>query len=155
MYKELIKQRNIIKASDLDKIVKEVYELPYDIQRGEYSQNSYIKVDGVDGKPADESNSADEIGYWTGLSMNSYRINYDNAEYMDLDYDNEESVVEYWKNHSNTNASGYSHDRPFDERYLDENGEYALWQPPEYWVLNNLCNKGLIPAGDYLITISW
>lgn len=149
-YKDLIQQKNVIEHQDLNKIVQEVYGLPYDVQRGEYSQDSHIKVDGVDGK-------SDQVGYWTGLALDEdkFYLSYDNAEYVNFDFDDEAAILEYWANHSNTNASGYSDDRPFDEMHLDENGEYAFWQPPEHWVLNNLCARGVIEQGDYLISISW
>lgn len=148
-YKDLIQQKNVIEHEDLNKIVQEVYGLPYDVQRGEYSQDSYIAVNDVDGK------SVDEVGYWSGLKSVYSRLIFDNAEYVNLDFDDEAAILEYWRNHSNTNASGYGNDRPFDERYLDENGEYAFWQPPEHWILNNLCARGIIKPGNYLITIDW
>lgn len=150
-YKSLIQQKNVIEHDDFEKIVQEVYGLPYDVQRGELAQNSYIDFyEVIDGK------GADQVGYWTGLSIGQYGvgIKYDNAKYVDFDFDDEKGILEYWANHSNTNASGYG-DRPFDERYLDENGEYAFWQPPEYWVIDNLCARGIIEPGDYLITIDW
>lgn len=148
-YKDLIQQKNVIEHRDFERIVREVYGLPYDVQRGEYSQNSYIEVYDVDGS------GSDEIGYWSGLKSVYSRLIFDNAEYVNLDPDDEAAVIEYWRNHSNTNASGYGDDRPFDDRYLDENGEYSFWQPPEFWVLNNLCTRGVIEPGNYHITIDW
>lgn len=53
-YKDLIQQKNVIEHQDLNKIVQEVYGLPYDVQRGEYSQNSYIEVYDVDGSVSDD-----------------------------------------------------------------------------------------------------
>ena len=148
-YKDLIQQKNVIEHRDFERIVREVYGLPYDVQRGEYSQNSYIEVYDVDGS------GSDEIGYWSGLKSVYSRLIFDNAEHVNLDPDDEAAVIEYWRNHSNTNASGYGDDRPFDDRYLDENGEYSFWQPPEFWVLNNLCARGVIEPGNYHITIDW
>ena len=148
-YKDLIQQKNVIEHRDFERIVREVYGLPYDVQRGELAQNSYVEVDDVDGS------GCDEIGYWSGLKSVYSRLIFDNAEYVNLDPDDEAAVIEYWRNHSNTNASGYGDDRPFDDRYLDENGEYSFWQPPEFWVLNNLCARGVIEPGNYLITIYW
>lgn len=150
-YKSLIEQKNVIEHRDFERIVREVYGLPYDVQRGELAQNSYVEVDDVDGS------GCDEIGYWTGLALDNcgMHLSYENAKHMSIDPDDEAAVIEYWRNHSNTNASGYGDDRPFDDRYLDEKGEYSFWQPPEFWVLNNLCARGVIEPGNYHITIDW
>ena len=109
-YNDLVKKKNIIVSQDFDKIVQEVYELPYDTQRGEYSQNSYIEVNDVNGE------GSDQVGYWTGLTLDQYglRTNYDKATYVGFDFDDEKGILEYWANHSDRNASGYGDDRPFD-----------------------------------------
>lgn len=59
-YKDLIQQKNVIEHRDFERIVREVYGLPYDVQRGEYSQNSYIEVYDVDGSGSDEILQADQ-----------------------------------------------------------------------------------------------
>lgn len=140
-----IKRANVIESWDLEALVKEVYELPYNVQRGEYSQESYIKVDDVNGDIEIEEN------YVTGMESNNYGAVYDDAEDMELTTD--EEVLEHWRNHSETGENGSR--RPFDNHYLNTKGEHSFWQPSEEWILNDLFNRGEIPAGNYIITIWW
>lgn len=90
-YKSLIQQKSVIEHHDFERIVQEVYGLPYDVQQGEYSQNSYIEVYDVDGS------GSDEIGYWTGLALDDcgLHLSYENAKHMSIDPDDEAAVIHH------------------------------------------------------------
>lgn len=133
---------------EFEKLVGDVYGLKYDVQLGEYSQDSYINEDDVNGEPDSYE------GYHTGLKSDHVgRIDYSDSSFVDLP---DEKVIEYWTNHA-PDSSNYSTDdfgyRPSEK--INDDGEYVWWQPDVNWVLNDMVNRNEIPAGDYQVLIWW
>jgi len=139
---------------EFEKIVEDVYGIKYDVQLGEYSQDSYINEDDVNGEPDSYQ------GYHKGLKEGRFGSpDYEDSSYVDLVDD---KVVEYWRNHAPKNsdsidATDFSSDdfgfRPFEK--INNKGEYSWWQPDVNWILNDMVNRKEIPSGDYQILIWW
>lgn len=135
-----IRQKNILWYKDLENIIKKIYKLPYGIQQSEFGQNTYIDVDNVNGEYKRVQ------GFWTRQETQSNGMkDYSHAKYVELKtYD---QIIEHWSKHSGANEGFWS--------AIDDKGEDREWFPDEDWILNDLFLKGIVPSGDYLITIWW
>lgn len=123
-----IKQVNIIQVQDFDKLVQDTYKRPYSFQQQDGCKNRGII----------------------------------NVTIPDYDYDYENDLLPEICNGDEMGVSFKAWLEADPERKLLENGwDYtSLWwhrnfYPDYQMVLNDLHDKGLIPAGDYIININW
>lgn len=140
----------LMNFTELRDICLEVYGVPYDLQMGERGQGEYDIVT--------TGQEADIQGYWIGLGQGySYDAKYlEDSKWVPFvegdtqdDYSRGELMaIVKWQ----ASKAG-QHDRAFDK--VGDNGEYTFYQPDLQVVINDLCVRGEIPKGTYMITIDW
>ncbi|TXH11887.1 MAG: hypothetical protein E6R04_00210 [Spirochaetes bacterium] len=131
------------------KITKETYGIEYDVQMGEYSNGSYFITEFIG-----EDVEHDYESYTRGIdASHPYKLDYSNVEHVDLTP--EESIAKWTALATAVSKNeDYNYFRPF-EKVDPSTGEYYYFQPNIETVLQDMYNKGLIPAGRYLVQIDW
>lgn len=139
----------VTSMQQIREITKETYGIEYDVQMGEFSNGSYRTTEFI-GEDAEH----DYETYTRGIdASHPYKLDYSNVEHVDL---TPEAAIAKWTALADMVArnDGLNYFRPF-ERVNPDTGEYYYFQPSIETVLQDMYDKGLIPAGRYLIQIDW